>query len=153
MCVCVCALCASLLKVRSEFIVSVFSVVFFTLFTASGRHDVLHSGRTCQTRGLRWLEGSAFENMLCPPVVRTDDLHLDDVVLPSGLGSPGAGSGRSRHDAWRHGGAGPGEGLRRRHDEDMTISYDIGRYLASSDVIVTYCEISSDTKQGNTIRK
>ena len=47
-----------------------------------------------------------------------------NVLLPAGLGSPGAGSGRSGHNAWRHGGAGPGEGRRRntKKYEDMTIS-------------------------------
>lgn len=45
--------------------------------------------------------------LLSSVIVRRDDLEC---IAPAGLGSPGAGSGRSGHNAWRHGGAGPGEG-------------------------------------------
>ena len=44
--------------------------------------------------------------LLSSVIVRRDDLEC----IAAGLGSPGAGSGRSGHNAWRHGGAGPGEG-------------------------------------------
>ena len=64
---CVCVLCRHF--VESSFIVSVFFSVFCTLFTASGRHDVLHSGRTCQTRGLSIAALQCFENLLCRPVI------------------------------------------------------------------------------------
>ena len=139
--VCVCVFCRHF--VESSFIFSVFFSVFFTLFTASGRHDVLHSGRTCQTRGLSI---AVLWELVVPSCHCAASCKLAHARMTWMVRLPAQVLGRREPEVVEAGTtlgdmavldqAREDEEIRRRYHDDIW-------YLGSSDVIVTSALIQS----------